>query len=390
MHHAPSRRRRALLLALSAAAVACNAAPGGDEAPAGLTDALGVVRPPPTRGSDQSFLTPASWSKDFAASTGWNPQKHVRVLADIDHDGKKDIVGFGDAGVYVARLMGASFEGARFVVADFGTANGWSNDKHVRTMADVNGDGLADIVAFGDAGVWTALSTGASFASPRYVLADFGYDQGWRVEKHVRTMADVDGDGLADIVGFGDAGVYVSIASAAGFGPASFVVANFGANQGWDPSLQCGRPATSTATAAPIPSPSATTAVDRPLDRGVVRRSAVRARRLRRLGGGRRLDRGRRHERRVVDIDGDRKADIVGFGESGTYVAHATGGGGFGGRRSPSPTSASRRWATRSPPRRRASSATSTATVTSTSSATSKARRSAAASAARAARSSRR
>lgn len=39
---------------------------------------------------------------------------------------------------------------------------------------------------------------------------------------------------------------------------------------------------------------------------------------------------GGRHERRVVDIDGDHKADIVGFGENGTYVAHATGDGGFG------------------------------------------------------------
>ena len=42
------------------------------------------------------------------------------------------------------------------------------------------------------------------------VLDNFGYVAGgWRVDRHPRFMADTTGDGRADIVGFGNAGVYV-------------------------------------------------------------------------------------------------------------------------------------------------------------------------------------
>lgn len=52
---------------------------------------------------------------------------------------------------------------------------------------------------------------------PRLVVDNFGYVAGgWRVERHPRFLADTTGDGRADIVGFGDAGVYVSRARADG------------------------------------------------------------------------------------------------------------------------------------------------------------------------------
>ena len=120
-----------LLCLLCAVASACSAANDAERAPQS-DEALGINRPPLVGPSNQSFLAPASWSHDFAGSQGWNPYKHVRVLADIDGDGKQDIVGFGDAGVYVARSTGAAFEGARFVLAEFGLANGWTDDHAVR------------------------------------------------------------------------------------------------------------------------------------------------------------------------------------------------------------------------------------------------------------------
>ena len=41
------------------------------------------------------------------------------------------------------------------------------------------------------------------------VVNNFGYDAGgWRVDRHPRFLADTTGDGRADIVGFGNAGVY--------------------------------------------------------------------------------------------------------------------------------------------------------------------------------------
>jgi hypothetical protein len=39
------------------------------------------------------------------------------------------------------------------VLADFDPALGWDGTKHLRIMGDLNGDGRADIIGFGDAGV---------------------------------------------------------------------------------------------------------------------------------------------------------------------------------------------------------------------------------------------
>jgi hypothetical protein len=98
------------------------------------------------------------------------------------------------------------------VLSDFGTDNGWDFTKHPRLTADINGDGLSDIVGFGNAGIYTALSLGnATYGPVRFVVADLGYDQAWRLDKHLRTAADITGDGRADIVGFGNFGVFTAI-----------------------------------------------------------------------------------------------------------------------------------------------------------------------------------
>jgi len=63
--------------------------------------------------------------------------------------------------------------------------------------------------------MWRSAMATARSRSPGAVVADFGFEAGgWRVEKHPRFLADVTGDGHADIVGFGDAGVYVALSNA--------------------------------------------------------------------------------------------------------------------------------------------------------------------------------
>lgn len=120
---------------------------------------------------------------------------------------------------------------ARFVIADFGYQTGWRVDRHVRTVADVTGDRRGDIVAFGDAGVWTAVSVGGgNFASPRFVIANFGYNSGWRVPRHSRFVVDINGDRRADIVGIGEHATYSALSNGDGtFGPMQVAMTGFNA-----------------------------------------------------------------------------------------------------------------------------------------------------------------
>ena len=147
------------------------------------------------------------------AAGGWRTDMHPRFMADTTGDKRADIVGFGNGGVYVSRANAdGTFSAPQLVVASFGyNAGGWRTGMHPRFMADTTGDGRADIVGFGDAGVYVSRANAdGTFSTPQLVVASFGYSAGgWRVDMHPRFMADTTGDGRADIVGFGNAGVWM-------------------------------------------------------------------------------------------------------------------------------------------------------------------------------------
>ena len=186
-----------------------------------------------------SFRRPELWIGNFGYAAGaWRLDRHPRMMADVDNDGSKDIVGFGEDGVYVARSTGSRFEGhlpawiGTFGASDM--AGQWRSDRHVRTMADVNADGMQDIVGFGYEGVFVALSTGNGFTAHSRWINDFGFNAGeWRTDKHLRMMADVNGDGMQDIVAFGNEGVWIAESDGNGFGVPELLVGNYGYDDGW-------------------------------------------------------------------------------------------------------------------------------------------------------------
>ena len=169
---------------------------------------------------------------------GWRVEKHPRFLADLTGDGRADLVGFGDAGVWVSLNNGnGTFKPATRVIDNFTPLQcRWlAGGEHSRFLADLTGDGRADIVGFGDAGVWVSLNNGnGTFKPATRVIDNFAYSAGgWRVEKHPRFLADLTGDARADPAGFGDAGVWVSLNNGNGtFKPATRVIDNFAYSAG--------------------------------------------------------------------------------------------------------------------------------------------------------------
>jgi hypothetical protein len=170
---------------------------------------------------------------------GWRVDQHPRFIADLTGDGKVDVIGCGGAGVYASLNQGnGTFGPVNLVVNNFGTAQGWKVDRHPRHIADLTGDRKGDIIGFGDAGVYVSYNNGnGTFQPAKFVLNNFGYQQGWRVEKHPRFVVDLTGDGRADIIGFGENTVYVAYNNGSGgFGPVRGLTTEFAWNSGkWAP-----------------------------------------------------------------------------------------------------------------------------------------------------------
>ena len=267
------------------------------------------------------FRPAARWLSGFGAADTWAVEQHPRTLADVTGDGLPDVVGFASDGVLVAAGTGTGFAAAKRWSDGFGAASGWRVDRHPRLLVDMNNDGRDDLVGFSNSGVSVALSTGSGFSAPRRWASDFGYASGWRVESHVRTLADVNGDGRPDVVGFGLGGVYVATNTGSGLGATRLWRSEFGTATGWrvgqHPRVLAdvngdgradvvgfggGATAVALSTGTSFSAPANWTSEF----------SAAQWR-------------ADRHPRVVTDTDGDGRADIVGFANTGMRVARSTG-----------------------------------------------------------------
>ncbi|WP_170324040.1 FG-GAP repeat domain-containing protein [Cryptosporangium phraense] len=152
------------------------------------------------------------WSSSFAF---WS---QVPLAGDFDGDGKSDVAAFarGDLpSVAVALSTGRSFGPSRAWLTSFAPGSA------IPAVGDVNGDGKDDVLAFargGTATVTVALSTGSGFATPTVWSTSFADGDA------VPAVADVDGDGKDDVVAFSrgaSARVTVALSTGTSFGPAT-------------------------------------------------------------------------------------------------------------------------------------------------------------------------
>ncbi|MFQ6162314.1 FG-GAP-like repeat-containing protein [Sinorhizobium meliloti] len=181
-----------------------------------------------------AFAGSQTWLQGaFTPANGWDPTDNPVTLADVNGDGLVDIVGFKN-GVRVALAKPTGFAAPTTWLSAFSPEYDWSGDEP-RYLTDINDDGLADIVGFSDDGVEMALADAASssFVKVASAFPYFAPNAGWSADAP-RYLADVNGDGSADIVGFND-GVQVALADGTGgFETPQTWFADIGIKQGWD------------------------------------------------------------------------------------------------------------------------------------------------------------
>jgi hypothetical protein len=155
---------------------------------------------------------------------GWDqPQYYSTIqLADIDGAGRAELIGRGPGGILVNRFDTATQAWiAKHPVPPLGDAAHWDQPQYYTTiqLADIDGDGQAELIGRGVEGVevwhyhpatdsWTKLGPSDPFADPAHGAAD---STPWDQPQYYSTirLADIDGDGQAELVGRSIEGIRV-------------------------------------------------------------------------------------------------------------------------------------------------------------------------------------
>jgi len=296
-------------------------------------------------GTFQGAINFAPNSGTFTKNNGWTTfNDYPRVLGDVNGDGKADIVGFGNNYVYTSLGNGnGTFQNVINSIPNSGAFtknNAWTSfNDYPRMLADVNGDGKADIVGFGNDYIFTALSNGnGTFQTPINFSpngAKFTKNQGWTsFNDYPRMLADVNGDGKADIVGFGNDYIFTALSNGNGTfqTPISFSPngAKFTKNQGWTsfndyPRMLADVNGDGKADVVGFGNDHVFTALSN--GNGTFQDTIISYTGFTKNQGG--WTNFNDYPRMLADVNGDRKADLVAFGNDNVFVALNNGNGTF-------------------------------------------------------------
>ena len=168
-----------------------------------------------------TFAPASAWfTTGFTDATGWSVESSGATihLADVNGDGKADVCGRSSVGIQCALSTGTAFTRLHLwsFRSDFSDAGGWAARRSAWgsiVFADVNGDGLADVCGRSPSGVVCAISTGATFDGARLVAPVFSDLAGWQPDLYGPSLAvgDIDRDGRADFCARGPSGAVCTL-----------------------------------------------------------------------------------------------------------------------------------------------------------------------------------
>lgn len=113
------------------------------------------------------YQRPQLWTTNFNDKADWNKPYYGKTIqfADVNGDGLDDVCGRAATGIVCETSDRRSFQGFSNWTTEFSNADGWAEEPYYGTIEikDLNGDGYADIQGFGTKGHVMLLSNGSKF-----------------------------------------------------------------------------------------------------------------------------------------------------------------------------------------------------------------------------------
>ena len=146
-------------------------------------------------GNAPYFSAPEKVSSAFIHDNHWNSKHNYMPaeIADMNGDGLNDIIRF-DSASRVSLNNGNGFSEPQTFHTSFGS--GWSQ-KHRRELHDVNGDGLPDVIALAYESLEVGINNGNGFDKRWWTNKPRGLNS---VGRNFLAFPDINGDGRSDIL----------------------------------------------------------------------------------------------------------------------------------------------------------------------------------------------
>lgn len=147
-----------------------------------------------------------SGSGPFTNKQGWeHPQYYTTIqTADIDGDGKAELLGRSDTGLQTFKWDGTNWKLLKEADPFWADKNGWDAAEYYSTIqtADIDGDGADELLARGVNGMDTYKWSGSEWKSLKGGSPPWSNAAGWDKVQYYSTIqtADIDGDGADELL----------------------------------------------------------------------------------------------------------------------------------------------------------------------------------------------